>query len=77
MPTTGTRQQKPLHMAWEWELRDTCQTSVRYAALGDSMLSWSAADGAPTGAADLGDGVGEFCCDTDGSLGARERKLQG
>ena len=47
-------------MAWEWELRDTCQTSVRYAALGDSMLSWSAADGAPTGAADLGDGVGEF-----------------
>ena len=47
-------------MAWEWELRDTCQTSVRYAALGDSMLSWSAADGAPTGAADLGEGVGEF-----------------
>ena len=48
VPTTGTRQQ----MAWEWELRATCQTSVRYAALGDSMLSWSAADGAPTGAAD-------------------------
>ena len=42
------------------------------------MLSWSAADGAPTGApaADLGDGVGEFCADTDGSLGARERKLR-
>ena len=63
-------------MAWEWELRDTCQTSVRYAALGDSMLSWSAADGAPTGAADLGDGVGEFWALTDGSLGARERKLR-
>ena len=43
-------------MAWEWELRATCQASVRYAALGDSMLSWSAAEGAPTGAADLGDG---------------------
>ena len=42
-------------MAWEWELRDTCQTSVRYAALGDSMLSWSAAEGAPTGAADFGE----------------------
>ena len=63
-------------MAWEWELRDTCQTSVRYAALGDSMLSWSAAEGAPTGAADLGDGVGEFWALTDGSLGARERKLR-
>ena len=62
-------------MAWEWELR-ACQTSVRYAALGDSMLSWSAAEGAPTGAADLGDGVGEFCADTEGSLGARERKLR-
>jgi len=37
--TTGTRQQKPLHMAWEWELRDTCQTSVRYAALGDSIIA--------------------------------------
>ena len=68
MPTTGTRQQKPLHMAWEWELRDTCQASVLYDALGDSMLSWSAADGAPT---DLGDGVGEFWALTDGSLGAR------
>ena len=34
-------------MAWEWELRDTCQASVLYDALGDSMLSWSAADGAP------------------------------
>ena len=38
LPTTGTRQQKPLHRAWEWELRATCQTSVRYAALGDSMV---------------------------------------
>ena len=73
MPTTGTRQQKPLHRAWEWELRATCQTSVRYAALGDSMLSWSAADGAP---ADLGVGVGEFEAETDGSLGARDRKLR-
>ena len=63
-------------MAWEWELRDTCQASVLYDALGDSMLSWSAADGAPTGAADLGDGVGEFWALTDGSLGARDRKLR-
>ena len=37
------------------------------------MPSWSAADGAP---ADLGEGVGEFWADTDGSLGARERKLR-
>ena len=35
------------------------------------MPSWSAADGAPTGAADLGEGVGEFWALTDGSLGAR------
>ena len=62
-------------MAWEWELRATRQASVRYIDGGDSLLSWSAAEGAPTGA-DLGDGVGEFCCDTDGSLGARERKLR-
>ena len=40
------------------------------------MPSWSAADGAPAGAADLGDGVGEFCCNTDGSLGAPARKLR-
>ena len=41
------------------------------------MPSWSAADGAPTGApADLGDGVGEFEAETDGSLGARDRKLR-
>ena len=42
-------------MAWEWELRAACQASVRYIDGGDSLLSWSAADGAPTGAADLGD----------------------
>ena len=34
VPTTGTRQQ----MAWEWELC-ACQTSVRYAALGDSIIA--------------------------------------
>ena len=54
-------------MAWEWELRAACQASVRYIDGGDSLLSWSAADGAP---ADLGVGVGEFEADTDGSLGA-------
>ena len=54
-------------MAWEWELRATRQASVRYIDGGDSLLSWSAADGAPTGAADLGEGVGEFWADTDGS----------
>ena len=63
-------------MAWEWELRATHQASVRYIDGGDSLLSWSAAEGAPTGAALLGDGVGEFWADTDGSLGARERKLR-
>ena len=58
-------------MAWEWELRATRQASVRYIDGGDSLLSWSAAEGAPTGAgADLGDGVGEFWADTDGSLSA-------
>ena len=40
------------------------------------MLSWSAAEGAPTGAADLGEGVGEFWAETEGSLGARDRKLR-
>ena len=63
-------------MAWEWELRATCQASVRYIDEGDSMLSWSAADGAPTGAADLGDGVGEFWALTDGSLGARPLRTE-
>ena len=63
-------------MAWEWELRATRQASVRYIDGGDSLLSWSAADGAPTGAALLGDGVGEFEADTEGSLGARDRKLR-
>jgi len=53
VPTTGTRQQ----MAWEWELRATRQASVRYIDGGDSLLSWSAADGAPSGAADLGDAL--------------------